>query len=221
MFVGIQIKEEYKMKQIRRNVFETNSSSSHSISIEYIQSQKYVEVTHLPEGRWQERPSVFDVLNFPLVQRGIANSEIEKLRILVSLITELVEDEYRKKLKDEWVEKYQSKDRKSFDYYGFYDFYGKKIKQKMARRYMYEHSYWKYLNALLKKKKNIVIELHDTISYFPFISERVDYEEGAETECYYHEVGLTFNMSRADFMKKCEEIIFNSDVAIFQSCYRD
>lgn len=209
------------MKQIRKSVFETNSSSSHSISIEYINPDRYKAVIKIPEGLKGDKPSIFDVLNSPLIQSGMVYNEVDKLRIIVSLITELIKEEYKNKLIQEWKEKYQDRNRKSFDYFGFFDYYNKKTNQKMAKRYIYEHSYWKYLNALLKIKRNVVIDLYDTLNYFPYISEQVDYEEGAETESYFYSLGFSFGMSRKDFMNRCNEIIFNPEIAISQYCERD
>ena len=83
------------MKSVRRNVFETNSSSTHSLTIEYGGSGDLS--LRLPDNRGYEL-GYFDILRYPLPQDGVAEGQVEKLRIIVSLISEYIDDELNDKI---------------------------------------------------------------------------------------------------------------------------
>lgn len=199
------------MKSIRRNVFETNSSSTHSLTIEYGGSDG-LSLT-LPDNRGYEL-GYFDILRFPLTKDGIAEGQVEKLRIIVALISEFIYYELNDKFQKEWQEKHpNARYGWSYEYQAFRD---KKSKLKGTRDYVLNHRFWKYLNSILKKRLNINIKIYGTSEWFPYVSEFVDSELGCESSKYYREIGLSSKMTRDDFIKKIEEIIFNNDIVIYQ-----
>jgi hypothetical protein len=203
------------MKNVRRSVFETNSSSSHSLSLHYGEVSEDLELT-LPINRSSEVKK-FNIFKYPIVQEGYAFSEIEKLRIIVALITEFAADEYKEKVQKEWMVK-NNLSRFSWTS-AYHDFYMKKTTLKGAKTFMYEHRFWKYLNAVLKKRLNIHILLPETHGYFPFISDFVDDGLGAETRGYYRELGWSFKTTREEFMKQVDDIIFNPEISFWQETW--
>ena len=121
------------MRSIRNGVFETNSSSSHSLSLHYGEVSEDLELT-LPINRSSEVKK-FNILKYPIVQEGYAFSEIEKLRIIVALITEFAADEYKEKIQKEWMVK-NNLSRYSWTS-AYHDFYMKKTSLKGAKTFMY------------------------------------------------------------------------------------
>ena len=199
------------MRSVRRNVFETNSSSTHSLTIEYGGSGDLS--LRLPDNRGYEL-GYFDILRYPLPQDGVAEGQVEKLRIIVSLISEYIDDELNDKIQKEWREKNpNARYGWTSEYQAFKD---KKMKLKGSQDFIFNHRFWKYLNALLKKRLNINIKVYQTISWAPFISEIVDTGLGCESSKYYREIGLSSKMTRDEFIKKIDNIIFNDDIIIYQ-----
>lgn len=209
-----------KMKQIRHGVFETNSSSTHSLTLEYSDRDLNSISSCLPYNNSKEL-KYLDILKHRLIQDGITEGEIDKLRVIVALITEYVYDEYILNIKKEYCEKHGMAFNQYVWSYEYNDFLSKKLKGKMARNYIYNHRFWKYLNSVLKKKLNINIKLYDTFEYFPYISEFVDEGLGCESSQNYKELGFSNKMTKESFCKKIEDVLFNKEVLIFQETYRN
>ena len=204
------------MKSVRRNVFETNSSSTHSLTIEYGGSD-YLSLT-LPNNMGNEL-GYFDILSYPLPQDGVSEGQVEKLRIVVALIADFIKDELEVKFQAEWREKNpNARYGWTYEYQAFKD---KKSKLKGTQDFVLNHRFWKYLNALLKKRLNINIKVYPKFNWIPFVSESVDYGLSCESSKYYREIGLTPKMTKEEFIKKIEEIIFNNEIVIYQETYRD
>ncbi len=206
------------MKSIRKGVFETNSSSTHSLTIEKNYGNDKDLYLKLPNNKGYEL-GYFDILKYPLPQEGYSNSEVEKLRIVVSLISEFIYYEIIEKIEAEWRLKNPNAR------YGwtreYQEFIDKKSKLKGTHDYALNHRFWKYLNALLKKRLNINIKVYERFNWIPFISERVDVDLGCESSKYYKELGLSSKMTRDEFINIVEKVIFDSDVYIFQETFRD
>lgn len=206
------------MKINRKSVFETNSSSTHSISIEQRSLDNNNISPSLPINRSSD-VRYFDILRFPLVTDGVAEDEISKLRIFVAITTEYIYYEYNKKLREDWVRK---NNLKSYSWsYAFNDFTNEKLKSASAKSYMFNHRLWKYLNTYLKRKLNINISLYEKYIYFPYISEFVDDGQGAETNQYYTVFGWGTNLTREKYLKTLEEIVFNPNISIYQEVIYD
>ena len=203
------------MRVERRNVFETNSSSSHSISIESSWGDRPQMCVQLPKNTSKETLP-FDILRYPLIKDGRVYDEVNKLRIVVSLINEYLYYSYREELKKEWVEKTGEKFRWSNDYANWVD---KKLGLKGAKNYVLKHKYWNYLNSILKKRLNIFVPIYETSEYFPFVSDFVDDGLGCESKHYYESLGLRVgsDKSKESFVKEIENVIFNPDICIEQS----
>ena len=199
------------MRSIRKNVFETNSSSTHSLTIEYNGSGD-LSLT-LPDNRGYEL-GYFDILKYPLTKDGVAEGQVEKLRIVVALISEFIYYELSDKFEEEWRQKNPTaRYGWSYEYQAFRD---KKSRLKGTHDYVMNHRFWKYLNALLKKRLNIQIRIYEKFEWIPFVSEFVDAELGCESSKYYREIGLNSKMTREDFIKKIEKIIFDNSLVIYQ-----
>ena len=199
------------MRSVRRNVFETNSSSTHSLTIEYGGSGELS--LRLPDNKGYEL-GYFDILRYPLPQDGVAEGQVEKLRIIVSLISEYIYYELNDMFQKEWQEKNpNARYGWTPEYQAFRD---KKSKLKGTQDFVFNHRFWKYLNALLKKRLNIHIKLYPKFDWIPFISEFVDSELGCESSKYYREIGLSSKMTRDEFIKKIDNIIFNDEITIYQ-----
>ena len=200
------------MKVVRQGVFETNSSSSHSLSIEYIDSNNsYFGM--LPRVPKEQPSECIDIQSVPLKQEDYATTEIDKLRIIVSLITEMIYYEFTEPLRAEWEAKNPNK---KYNWNEYYEYFGKKTKQKGTINYVLGHKYWGYLNSVLKKHCNVYIQPYIKKNYFPFVSDFVDCDLGCETNKYYSDVGLRLNMDRNAFKSIVEDIIFSPNKAIDQ-----
>lgn len=197
------------MISVRKGVFETNSSSTHSLSLEYRTNFDYA-MAKLPKC---DELQYFDILSYPLKQDGYAVDEISKLRILVSLITECIYKEHYDKCFAEAKEKFNLSNER-------WEYYFKKRETSAARNFVFKHRYWSYLNTYLKKNYNLNIRLYDILGHFPYISMPVDYEQGCESSDYYREVGFKKNMDRELFLRVVKEVMDESRI-ISQSCYRD
>ena len=201
------------MKNIRRNVFETNSSSTHSLTIEYDYGGDKDLSLSLPNNKGYEL-GYFDILRYPLTKDGYTNSEVEKLRIVVSLISEFIYYELSEKFEAEWREKNpNSRYGWTPEYQTFRD---KKSSLKGTHDFVMNHRFWKYLNALLKKRLNIHIRIYEKFNWIPYVSEFVDAELGCESSKYYRELGLSSKMTREEFITKVEKVIFDKDIMIYQ-----
>lgn len=203
------------MRVVRKNVFETNSSSTHSLSIEYEQVNDFL-VHNLPRVPKENGVQYINIQRINLIKDGLAYGEVDKLRIVVSLICEMIYDEYRKSLREDWEKKNPDK---KYNWNEYYQYYDKKSKQKGTLRYFLEHKYWTYLNSLLKEKCNIKIELKPLFDYPPYISEFVDTNLGCESSGYYRSIGLNPGLSKERFKKVLNDVIFNSEIVIYQETY--
>lgn len=201
------------MKSVRRNVFETNSSSTHSLTIETDYGADRDLTLSLPNNKGYEL-GYFDILRYPLTKDGYSNSEVDKLRIVVSLIAEFIYYEVSANIEAEWREKNPNAR------YGwtpeYQKFRDKKSSLKGTRDYVLNHRFWKYLNALLKKRLNINIKIYEQFNWIPYVSEFVDAELGCESSKYYRELGLNSKMTKEEFTKKIEKVIFDKDIMIYQ-----
>jgi len=187
----IIFKECYAMKSIRKGVFETNSSSTHSLTIEYNGSGDLALT--LPDNRGNEL-GYFDILRYPLTKEGVAEGQVEKLRIVVALISEFIYYELSEKFEEEWRQKNPTvRYLWSYEYQAFRD---KKSRLKGTHDYVLNHRFWKYLNTLLKKRLNIQIRIYEKFEWIPFVSEFVDAELGCESSKYYREIGLNSKMTK-------------------------
>lgn len=203
------------MKVIRRGVFETNSSSSHSLSIDYLDdnADESLLAHNLPRIPKSVPTKVIDIQKVHLIQDGYAFGEVDKLRIFIALISELIYDEYRVKLRVEW----ESKNPKlKHDWNAWYEYWNKKATQKGTYRYFLEHRYLGYINAVLKSKCNLKIEFKPLFNYPPYISYFIDNELGCETSGYYRDIGIRSDMNRDSFKRILENIVFNPTIALEQ-----
>ncbi len=82
------------MKQIRRGVFETNSSSSHSITITKWEPPKEMDIP-------RNSPEIFKVAEMGQAdeyQKVTHESEIDKLRFVINMIAQAYEElQWRRK----------------------------------------------------------------------------------------------------------------------------
>lgn len=206
------------MKSIRRSVFETNSSSTHSLSIEYIYDYDDALLAHnLPRIPKGQEPKVINIQKVNLIQNGIAYGEVDKLRIVFALITELIYDEFKTQLRVDWETKNPTLKHNWNEWYKYWE---KKSKQKGTIKYFIEHRYWGYLNAVLRKNCNLKVDVLPIFNYIPYVSDFVDSDLGCESSSYYKDIGLYSDMKRDSFKRVIENIVFNPEISIEQETYR-
>lgn len=200
------------MRVVRKGVFETNSSSSHSVSLISLNGTS---------GTWGKLPIVpkdmptesIDIQGVRLDQAGTTVTEIGKLRIIVALVSEMIYYEWYEPLRKEWLAKNNNN---KYDYNAWYAYYNIKKNQKGTINFCLGHRYWGYINKILKKRCNIAMNLYMKDNYPPFISKFVDYDLGCETDRNYTDLGFKLNMDRDAFKKLVEDIVFDNTVGIEQ-----
>ena len=172
------------MKIVRKNVFETNSSSTHVLTI------------HKSEDIDKKIPRNVENLKICEIDfyehREFLTGELLKLRFLVELIA--------LELSDEWAfcEKH------SLDYKDLKDW--NKIKDLFLGQ-----NYFKWLNEVIKEECNTTLEYTKTSSYFPFISEGFAFEETYVPNGFFDKTRKNDEEYVKGLYK---EIIFNDNIVI-------
>lgn len=209
------------MKVIRRSVFETNSSSTHNFTIDTYFDNNGSLPMRLPDNRNSNTVGEFDILRMPIVQDGIVYDEINKTRLLISLISEYLFYEHEEELRNKWQCMHGPNYKMTYkDWDAYYVFRDKQNELKGTKKYYLENKMWGYLNSVLKKERNFIIPIYQTVIYPPFVSGFVDMDLGCEGNGkYYRELGLSRNMSRADCIAVFRNFIFNDKIAVEQSTY--
>lgn len=207
-----------KMKSIRQKVFETNSSSTHSISLSYIDNSVGSLPYNLPRYDKDRTTEIIDIQSVYLKQDGLAYGEVEKLRIIIALVSEMIYDEYFEPLKKDWILKHPNL---KYDWKAWSEYYYKKCQLKGTKKYFLENRYWGYINNVLKKHCNISLKLYALDKYPPYVSSYVDEGLSCESSKNYLSLGFKENMERLDFQKLVEKIIFTDTIGIEQETYRD
>lgn len=152
--------------------------------------------------------SQIDILSIDLKD---TKNKLYKLRIVVSLITEMIREEYTNKVQKEWL---KEDFKRSYYNFRFLEYFNKEINSSAAKEYVYSHKYWRYLNELLERKNNVNIKLYDTISSFPYIS--ICYDDFKNINHGYLKFGLKRSMTKKEIIDKLEYLIYDSDILLMR-----
>lgn len=178
------------MLKVRHQVYETNSSSTHSLTIRKLSSKQ----TTIPEN------SEFDICReIGFVSNETAVSEMQKLRYLVSLVALYME--------------YKADHNEAFDddYYGYY---GEKSTAGW-RRYqkdIFSFPWLVWLCEVVKEERDTILFFDKNVSDFPYISET----DGFEDDYVWEVLGFSKeDRDNKDIVKeKFREIIFNPEIIL-------
>lgn len=206
------------MRVVRKGVFETNSSSTHSITIENSYIDESVCFPSIPYNKGKD-VKYLDILKLELEQSGLSMGSLSKLRIIVSLITEYIYYEYHEKKKIDYM-KAKGLDVYKWSY-DFNDYILKAEETSAAKNYVLNHRFWGYLNTLLKQNYGVNIKIYETCRCFPYICEFVDDGEGSESSHYYKVLGLNPHIDAVKFKKLIGDILLNDALGFYQECWRD
>ena len=180
------------MKSIRRNVFETNSSSTHSLTIRRL-SEDYRDIPCDVE---------LDICKeVSFISNQSAVSEMDKLRYVVGLIALQMDYECDR------------------DYFGVgaYGYWGEKANEgwKKYKNKILEYPWLVWLSELIKEERNTTLIFNKCYSEFPYISGFDSFED----EYVWEVLGLTKeNMLDKETVKSLfKDIIFNSSIILEDS----
>ena len=180
------------MKKIRKKVFETNSSSTHSMTI-YKAEEMFAKI---PQN--EENYDICKVLD--VAYNKVVIGEVSKLRYLLALISaRVIEDVEDGNL--ELVEEY-------------YSYWGAKsdegwLKFKDA---IITHCWIEWLCELIKEKCNTTLIFSKTSDRFPYISDIYSFEDYSVSEM----LGIhKKDVRNKEVVKKLfEDIVFNPNIII-------
>ncbi|MBQ8298417.1 MAG: hypothetical protein IJX99_00840 [Clostridia bacterium] len=176
------------MKQIRRGVFETNSSSSHSITITKWEPPKVVDIPRNYE-------EIFEVYEFGDVDGGEDRygldthlDEVSKLRFIVNMLARVYEDL-------EW-------DDDTFEW-GNLKFY-ELIKQDL----------FVWLKEAVKEETGTEIAyIHPKCKEYPYFEATYSEYDDMKDLLHIEKDGDGFNKEK--FKARVKEIIFNKEIVIY------
>lgn len=194
------------MYKVRVGVFETNSSSTHSVSLGHSWADDIVSPL-LPKNE-EKNTKYLDIKDLKLKQDndGAVRGSANKLAYVIALICEIIKEDFDFRIKKQWVALGHKADYNT----SYYKYEYRQLESGLGRDFVHHHKYIKLLNELLEKRLNIKLYLSDVISCFPYISESISGCRGP----YYKELGLSRDLTDEQFIKKIEEIIFDDDVVI-------
>ena len=182
------------MISIRRNVFETNSSSTHSITITKWEKPKEFFIPRNLSTTYEveEYGDVDFSDNYYL--SDVHNGEINKLRFIINMIASVYEF-------CRWRPEFDSNKRNDKEY----------VKYSFNKLVNEELFVW--LKEVVKEETGTEIEyVQPKNTWYPFFE--TTYSEGEEIETLLHieEDGDSYNESK--FKQRIKEIIFNNDIII-------
>lgn len=178
------------MIKVRNWVFETNSSSTHSLTIRKTPHSHSV----IPEN------SELDICReVEFISNQTAVSEMEKLRYLVSMIALYME--------------HQADHGEAFDE-DYYSFYGEKSTAGW-RRYqkdIFSFPWLVWLCEVVKEERDTILFFDKNVTDFPYISEK----DGFEDEYVWEALGLSrANKDNKEVVKELfRDIIFNNNIVL-------
>ena len=180
------------MINIRRNVFETNSSSTHSITITKYEKPKENNIPRNLE-------TTYKVEEYGDVRTGDDNydidkhnNEVNKLRFIVNMIASVYE------YKDDDFEYDKRKDKE----------YIKESFNKLINRDLFV---W-LKEAVLEKTGTEIEYVQPENNWFPFFETPYSEDEDIETLLHIEKDGDKYNENK--FKDRVKEIIFNNDIII-------
>lgn len=177
------------MKSIRNLVFETNSSSTHSLTIRRLSE----DIKDIPRN-----VELNICKEIPFISNQAIVSEMDKLRYMVSLVALLMD--------------YES-DR---DYFGVeaYSYWGPKAAEgwKKYKNQILEFPWLVWLCEVVKEERNTTLVFENTFSNFPYISETDCFED----EYVWEVLGLaTKEIYEKDRVKELfRDLIFNPNIIL-------
>ena len=177
------------MKSSRNLVFETNSSSTHSLTIRRLSETCY----DIPKD------SILDICKeVRFISDETVSSEMEKLRYIVGLVALLMD--------------YEADN----DYFGkdYYSYWGPKSDEgwKKYSKQILEFSWLVWLSEVVKEERNTTLYFEKKMSDFPYISQKDSFED----EYVWEVLGLTReNMYDKEIVKELfRDIIFNPTIVL-------
>lgn len=178
------------MFKIRNKVFETNSSSTHSLTIRKLSAHQ----TTIPEN------SELDICKeIKFVSNETAVSEMQKLRYLVGLIALYME--------------YKADHSEAFDE-GYYGFYGEKstVGWRRYQKDIFSFPWLVWLCEVVKEERDTILFFDKNVSDFPYISE----VDGFEDEYVWDalEISKADRDNKEVVKEKFREIIFNPNIIL-------
>lgn len=190
------------MINIRRNIFETNSSSSHSISLSKPISHKRDDIptnsiiTLEPydnpsaHGGWDGEAELFEY-----------RTQLGKLRYLIHMIVSVLEEDipyiYLTEYKDDDNWRYNKT---------------KEHKENLAKKF-FELQWFTWLKEMIKDKTGSTLNIsYDIDTHFPFWETTYDEDDDLLTILGFNESSWN---NEAIFKSKMSTLIFNDNVIIY------
>lgn len=179
------------MRTIRNNTFETNSSSTHTITIS---RYKKPREENIPRNLTKNTGKIFDITEFGDCGGGdetyacdVLRTEVEKLRFIVNMIASVCEDEYY----EMW--NYEKRDIPG---------YNKEIFQKLTNTDLF---IW-LKEAVLEETGTMINYVMPDNNWFPFYETTYDENKGISE--------ILSVKDKDKFKQKVKDIIFDKDIII-------
>ena len=179
------------MKTIRNNTFETNSSSTHTITISKYQKPRE---ENIPRNLTKTTGEMFNVVEYgdcggddETYACDVLHTEVEKLRFIVNMIVSVCEDEY-----------YEMWDYEKRDILG----YNKEIFQKLTNTDLF---IW-LKEAVLEETGTMINYVMPDNNWFPFYETTYDENKGISE--------ILSVKDKDKFKQKVKDIIFDKDIII-------
>lgn len=175
------------MKQIRRSVFETNSSSSHSITITKWEPPKEVNIP-----RNLKKPFlVSEMGQVDDNERAVHDDEVSKLRFIINMIAGAYEELTWSEKTEEYAETFR----------------------KLSFEGLIEHDLFVLLKEVVKEETGTTIEFAKPHrDYFPYFEEAYNEDKYVKDLLDVEIEGNTLNKEK--FKARIKEIIFNKEIII-------
>lgn len=179
------------MKIIRNNTFETNSSSTHTITISKYQKPRE---DNIPRNLTRDAGKTFDITEFGDCGGGdeayacdVLRTEIEKLRFIINMVASFCCDEYY----DLW-------DYKKAEEIGYSD--------EIFNQFIETKPFSWLKEAVLEETGTMINYVKPENNWFPFYETTYDEDEGIKSLLSITDKDL--------FKQRIKDIIFDKDVII-------